>query len=118
MTKKELVKIIREVVRREIKTQLNEAIKNSKVLTAPSNKKLSIKDALLETKDTDFPTMKTFNAVDARAGFAAMQNSMTPQQQQLDLRGNPVNVENLGGGIDKALTRDYSSLVKRFNKKW
>ena len=113
MTKKELVRIIREFVKREVKTQINEAMKSSKVLSTPSKKKMSIKEALLETSDMEYPTMKTFDASDARAGFAALQNGFH-QPQQTDLSGRSVNVENLEGGLDKALTRDYSELVKRF----
>ena len=113
MTKKELVRIIREVVKREVKSQVNEAINSRKILSKPSKNKMSIKEALLETNDMEYPTMKTFNASDARAGFAALQNGLENQPQK-DIHGRPVSVENLQGGLDKALKRDYSELVKRF----
>ena len=46
----------------------------------------------------------------------SMQNGFNPSNRQTDLKGNAVDVSQLGGGLDKALTRDYSELVKRFNK--
>ena len=114
MTKKELVRLIREVVKREVKNQVNVLLteqKKEKEIT-------SIREALDQTKALeDYPTMKSFNAADARAGFAAMQSGFNPQQNvQTDLRGNPVDVNSLGGGLDKALTRDYSALVKKMKR--
>jgi len=114
MTKKELVRLIREVVKREVKNQVNVLLteqKKEKEIT-------SIREALDQTKALeDYPTMKTFNATDARAGFASMQSGFNQQQNvQTDLKGNPVDVNNLGGGLDKALTRDYSALVKKMKR--
>jgi len=117
MTKKELVRIIREVVKREVKTQVNEAMKGSKVLSARTKKNMSIQEALDQTKlFDDYPTAKTFSAKDARAGFAALQSGYNQQPTQTDLNGRPVDVNNLGGGLDQVLKRDYSELVKRFKK--
>ena len=80
------------------------------------NGSLSLNEALNQTEP--FPTMgdKTFTSADARAQFASMQNGFNPSNRQTDLKGNAVDVSQLGGGLDKALTRDYSELVKRFNK--
>ena len=115
MTKKDLVRLIREVVKREVKTQVNNVLTE---MESKKTDKMSINEALNQTAE-DFPTMKEFTSADARAGFAAMQTEFgnTPPQPQTDLHGKPVNVESLGGGLDKALTRDYSELVKRFNVK-
>ena len=111
MTKKDLIKIIREVVRREVKSEINNVLTE---MESKSNRKDSLNEAL---KNTDpYPTMRTFNAADARAGFAALQDGFNPAPQQTDIKGRPVDVNNLGNGLDKALTRDYSKLVKRFNK--
>ena len=110
MTKKELVRLIREVVKREVKNQVNV------LLTEQKQKKeiTSIKEALDQTKALeDYPTMRTFNAADARAGFAAMQNGF---QQQQDINGKPVDVKALPDTIQNALTRDYSDLVKKMKR--
>ena len=112
MTKKELVRLIREVVKREVKNQVNV------LLTEQKQKKeiTSIKEALDQTKALeDYPTMRTFNAADARAGFAAMQNGFQQTQQQ-DINGRPVDVNALPDTIQNALTRDYSELVKKMKR--
>ena len=110
MTKKELVRLIREVVKREVKNQVNVLLteqKKEKEIT-------SIREALDQTKALeDYPTMRTFNAADARAGFAAMQNGF---QQQQDINGKPVDVKALPDTIQNALTRDYSDLVKKMKR--
>ena len=112
MTKKELVRLIREVVKREVKNQVNVLLteqKQQKEIT-------SIKEALDQTKALeDYPTMRTFNAADARAGFAAMQNGFQQTQQQ-DINGRPVDVNALPDTIQNALTRDYSELVKKMKR--
>ena len=36
--------------------------------------------------------------------------------QQTDINNRPVDTENLDPVLNKALNRDYSELVKRFNK--
>ena len=111
MTKKDLVRLIREVVKREVKTQVNNVLTE---MENTASSKMSINEAIQKTEP--FPTMKTFTSGDARAQFAAMQQGAlhTDNKPQTDLSGRPVDVENLGGGLDKALTRDYSELVKRF----
>jgi hypothetical protein len=112
MTKKELVRLIREVVKREVKTQVNNVLTE---METASPQKLTINEAIKQTEA--FPTMgnKTFTAADARAGFAALQGGVDTTQQT-DLNGKPVDVSQLGGGLDKALTRDYSNLVQKMNK--
>ncbi len=111
MTKKELVRLIREVVKREVKNQVNVLLTEQK----QENERTSIREALDQTKALeDYPTMRTFNATDARAGFAAMQGG--PQQQQQDINGRPVDVNALPDTIQNALTRDYSSLVKKMKR--
>ena len=112
MKKKELVRLIREVVKREVKNQVNVLLteqKQQKEIT-------SIKEALDQTKALeDYPTMRTFNAADARAGFAAMQNGFQQTQQQ-DINGRPVDGNALPDTIQNALTRDYSELVKKMKR--
>ena len=111
MTKKDLVKIIREVVKREVKNQIDNILTE---METKKTSKMSINEAIDNTEA--YPTMKTFNAADARAGFAAMQTGFNQTPQQTDLKGNPVDVKSLGGGLDKVLTRDYSELVKKMSK--
>lgn len=111
MTKKDLVKIIREVVRREVKNQIDNVLTE---METKNGSKMSINEAIEQTEA--FPTMKTFTSADARSQFAALQDNHPSNNIQTDLKGKPVDVQSLGGGLDKALTRDYSQLVKRFNK--
>ncbi len=113
MTKKDLVRLIREVVKREVKTQVNNVLTE---MESKKTDKMSINEALNQTAE-DFPTMKEFTSADARAGFAAMQTEMgNPVQQQTDLSGKPVDVQKLDPSLNKALTRDYSKLVKKMVK--
>ena len=118
MTKKELVRIIREVVKREIKTVLSEGYGKQPV-AKKSTKKLSknplINEALNATNE--FETMGTFSQKDAvgglRSKFMELQGgeeniNMTPPEMQHKVEA--------GSNLDKALTRDYSELVKRFKK--
>ena len=112
MTKKDLVKIIREVVKREVKSQVNI------VLTEMENNstgKLSINEAIKQTS-TDYPTLKEFTSADARAGFAAMQTGHGAAGPQTDLSGKVVDVATLDPSLQKALTKDYSQLVKKMVK--
>ena len=112
MTKKELVRLIREVVKREVKNQVNVLLTEKK----HEKERLTIKEALDQTKALeDYPTMKTFNAADARAGFAAMQGGIQQQQQQ-DINGRPVDVNALPDELQNALTRDYSALIKKMKR--
>lgn len=119
MTKKDLVRIIREVVRKEVgkvvKAELNEAMNLlEQKKSVPS--KMSLSEAVQQTKEQntsedEWPSMGTFNS-NMRAQFAAMNGS--PMQQMTDINNRPVNTEKLDPTLSKALTRDYSELVKRF----
>ena len=129
MTKKELVKLIREVVKIEIKSQvkreLNEAMNvmekqvsktKSKKVTKNYTNNPMLNEVLNDTsigEFEDYPTMGNFKS-DMRSQFMAMQGNVSPATQMTDINNRPVDVSNLGDGLDKALTRDYSELVKRF----
>ena len=131
MTKKELVRLIREVVKLEIKNQvkreLNEAMnimehkaaqQKTKSVTKNYTNNAMLNEVLNETsvgEFDDYPTMENFKS-DMRSQFMAMQGNVSPATQMTDINNRPVNVNNLGNGLDKALTRDYSELVKRFKK--
>lgn len=112
MTKKDLVKIIREVVRSEvkkvIKSELNEAMRS---LEQQKTKKLSLTEALAQTKqEQDNEEWPSIDANTLRAKFSGMQHKAPIVMT--DINNRPVN--NLAPNLEKALTRDYSDLVKRF----
>ena len=63
--------------------------------------------------------MKEFTSEDARAGFAAMQTGFGTQQTPSAFEGHSgrvVSAEKIDPSVTKAITRDYSELVKRFKK--
>jgi hypothetical protein len=113
MKAKKLAQVIRQIVREEVQKQVKLVMKENKVQEKQS---LTLTEALQQTEQESYPTMKTFNATDARAGFAAMQTGMNQPPIQQDLNGRPVNTESLPEDVQQALTRDYSELVKRFKK--
>ena len=123
MTKKELVKIIREVVKREVKNVLNEQFSAQQPIKKKQTKKTYSKNPILNEvlKETsDYETVATMNSSDVsgfRSKFMSMQGGMNGPVQHTDVHGKPVDVNQLGGGLDKVLTRDYSALVKTFDKK-
>jgi len=109
MTKKELVKIIREVVKREIKSVLTE--QNVEV-TQP--KKQYTKSTMLNEVLNNTAANEEWPTIDAntlRAKFAGMQDGPTPMT---DINNRPVDTSKLDPSLSKALTRDYSELVKKF----
>ena len=114
MTKKELVRIIREVVKREIKNVLTE----NKSIQPKPKKKYSSTPSLNEVlNDTaqNYNDESAWPSVDAnslRAQFRNMQDN--PMPIQTDINNRPVDTSKLDPSINKALTRDYSELVKRF----
>jgi len=128
MNKKDLIKIIREVVKREIKSvvkqELNEVLsemeqgrvvhKSKKASTKKTNfaKNPTLNNILNETANTsDFGDWPEIDANSLRAKFAGMQDGAAPQT---DINNRPVDTSNLEPSLGKALTRDYSELVKRF----
>ena len=121
MTKKELVRLIREVVKREIKsavqTELNEALtimenKNSQKQKYTSNTTLNEVLNQTSTDDHFAPEMADFKS-NMRSQFMSMQGA-SPATQMTDVNNVPVNPNTLDPSLSKALNRDYSELVKRF----
>ena len=113
MTKKDLVRLIREVVKKEIKTavqsELNEAMNTLENKKSIPNK-ISLAEAVNMTREEEaYPSMGNFTS-NMRAQFASM-NGATPQT---DLNNRPVDTSKLPEELSSALTRDYSELVKRF----
>lgn len=117
MTKQDLIKIIREVVKREVKSIINEEI--NQALTILENKQnkqtnMSLTEAINQTKRAnEFAPYPEISASDLRARFAGMQgNSITPKMT--DINNRPVDTSKLEPTLANALTRNYSELVKRF----
>jgi DNA topoisomerase VI subunit B len=132
MTKKDLVRIIREVVKREIKSvvqsEINEALnilENKQSQKQPSQidkemtpytKNAMLNEVLNETvgfgkgiaKDNEWNEIPQ-QAI--RDRFASVQGGAAPMT---DINNRPVNTNNLDPTLNKALNRDYSELVKRF----
>ena len=122
MTKKDLVKIIREVVKREMKSVVKQQI--NEVLTEMENSNSKVKEKKEFTSNTTLNSIlnetansntdeawPTIGAESLRAKFMGMQDNAIPQT---DINNRPVNTSNLDPTLSKALTRDYSELVKRF----
>ena len=132
--KNKLSKVIREIVQQEVEKQLVEIFGNKNKNNAQDaqnemmesygatqtnyTKNSSLNAALNETANEDYKTVKSFDSGDARAGFASMQDMMgggKPTVQQMvprDMQGRDIDP-----AVGKALTRDYSELVKAMSKK-
>ena len=109
-------KIVREEVQKEFKNLITE--QNNKQQLKSSDK-LSLTEALSQTETEAYPTMKTFDGTDARAGFASLQDGFSGTQQPTAFEGHNGQViptEKVDASVTKAMTRDYSDLVKKFNK--
>ena len=115
MKVKELARVIRKIVREEVQKEVKSILTEQQLNSNPSanKEKLTLTEALQQTESEEYPTMQTFNASDARAGFAAMQGGINRPPVHTDLNGRAVKDQ---PELEKALTRDYSDLVKRFKK--
>jgi len=116
MKKKDLIRLIREVVKSEVKkvvqSELNEAM-NTLEQGNTNGGKLSLTEVMDQTeKEQKWPSMGNFKS-DMRAQFAAM-NGGPQAVTHTDTNNRPVNLEGLDPSLSQALTRDYSDLVKRF----
>jgi len=120
MKAKQLAQVIRKIVREEVQKEVRNVLteQNQKV-NIEEKKSLTLTEALQDTKQESYPTMKEFTSADARAGFAAMQNGFNTSQNSTAFEGHNgqvVSAQQVDPSINKALTRDYSDLVKRFKK--
>lgn len=119
MTKKDLVRIIREVVKLEIKSAVKKEI--NEVLTGMENKNKQIVEEKTYSRNTtlnevlndtaQFDSYPEISQQDVRNRFAAMQGGAVPTT---DINNMPVDTSKLDPTLNKALNRDYSELVKRF----
>lgn len=140
MKKKELVEIIakvtraevRKLIKTEVKKQLTEVLSKKKkvkkftnlAMEAQSERLLeremvkpanSLEEALniTEQEQEDWNTVGNFTSADAmRNQFHAMQQPNANPIPMQDVNGQPLNPEKVTPDVMKALTRDYSSLMK------
>jgi len=118
MTKKDLVRIIREVVKREIKSvvksEINEALNILESKKSQMPQKEYTENAMLNEVLNDTAAEESWPEIsqqDLRNRFAAMQGGAAPMT---DINNRPVDTSKLDPTLNKALNRDYSELVKRF----
>lgn len=111
MKKKELVEIIRLVVKSEVKKAVKSALTEAK---KQPETPISLNEALSQTQDNgDWKSMGTFDSKDARATFAAMQGGGVNPGMNTLLANPTVQKDE---SLEKAFTRDYSQLVKAMTK--
>lgn len=115
MTRKDLVRIIREVIKYEVRSIVKKELNEAKIVPSiKKTNKLSLTEALQQTKnnnsDEEWPTMGNFKS-GMRSQFAAIngQNTITT-----DIKNRPIDTRKLDPSLNKALNRDYRELVKRF----
>ena len=109
-------KIVREEVQKEVRNVLVEQKNKNKV---KGGKKITLSEALSQTEQESYETVKNFSSTDARAGFASLQDGFNTSQQSMGFEGHNgqvVPTEKVDASVTKAMTRDYSDLVKRFKK--
>ena len=120
MTKKDLVRVIREVVKREVKSavksEINEILNemessNRKTITPQTySNNATLNEVLNDTaQDEAWPEISQNQL---RQRFAMMQGAAP----MTDINNRPVDTSKLDPTLNKALNRDYSELVKRFKK--
>ena len=115
MKAKQLAQVIRKIVREEVRKEVKSVLTEQKAVE--SKQHLSLNEALSETESEAYPTMKEFTATDARAGFAALQDNFNQKPAAFEgHNGRLVNANSIDDSVTKAMTRDYSELVKRFKK--
>ena len=115
MKAKQLAQVIRKIVREEVQKEVRNVLTEQKKKET-SKERMTLSEALTQTEAEGYPTMKTFNAVDARAGFAAMQGNMQQPNVLEGHNGQVIPTNKVDASVTKAMTRDYSELVKRFKK--
>lgn len=115
MTKKDLIKIIREVVKREmkdvVKSEINEALTILEHKKSVEPKKQYAKSTMLNEVLNETEGWPEISQRDVQNRFGAQGSVPTT-----DINNRPVNTSKLDPALNKALTRDYTDLVKRFKK--
>ena len=140
MKKSDLVRVIREVVKREVRSALKEELGNrqpiKEKITRKKKEKITqtfsdnplLNEVMQETATDTWTSMgnREFNSTDAlagRAGLASMMGMESPDQvfgqkptvsQMLPDDRKHVQIK---PELEQALTRDYSQLMKAIDKK-
>lgn len=137
MKKSELVKIIREAVKDELKScipaLLNEYLgkqtNNTKINTLQEDvdlvemSKKKVKKARENINQKTFCKNPTLNKIlNETVGGIPQEGSRvtdgaTHNKKMTDLNGNEVNIDQLPNHVSSALTRDYSKLLKKVDEK-
>jgi len=117
MKAKKLAQVIRQIVREEVQKEVRNVLTEQRAKDNSNVDSISLNEALSQTESESWPTMNTFNAEDARAGFASLQGDAYNTPNVLTgHNGQVVPASKVDASVSKALTRDYSDLVKRFKK--
>ena len=130
MKAKQLAQVIRKLVKEEVQKAVQEEVRSilgenntqKQLVDTPNTvsytKHTSLNEALNATEAEEYQTVKSFNAGDARAGFASLQNNIggTEPTAFTGHNGQVIPASKLDDSLTKSLTRDYSELVKRFKK--
>lgn len=114
MKKSELKELIREVVREEVQKFLAESQKPTQVKES-TEAWPTMNAKPMNTTDILANMRANFNA--ANGGNPNVGPVPTPLQTTQDVNGRPVSSDLLDPSLQKALSRDYTSLVKTLNKK-
>ena len=138
MTKRQLVEIIAKVTRAEVKKLIKSEVKkqltehfqvnkvesqamerhSEKLIEELSNEPKTLQEVLAQTAQAqdEWKTAGNFTSADAmRSDFANMQPGFNQPANPIptkDVNGMPLNPNNVSPDVMKALTRDYSSLMK------
>ena len=117
MTKKQLVEVIRKVVKIEVNKAVKSIINENKQPGKIKSGKTSLQEVLAQTAEQDdWQSLGEFNSVDARSRFASVQGGLSNNVAgaQSNLLNEPAVQKD--ESLQKAFTRDYSELVKAMKK--
>ena len=129
MKKSELINIIRNAVREELKHSLpkivNEIISNSNTTKQTDDDPVDLVSEVLKTNRSNNVKQKTFTknkllnqVLNETIGGIPQEGSKVGDNQNFtDLNGQQVDIENLPDHVSNALTRDYSKLMGAVNEK-
>ena len=126
MKKSELISIIRNAVREELKTTLPELLSEIKTQNKTTSMSVEKTEAKIKkTKQSDSGKLYSRNeklneALRATVGGIPQEGqlvSSTDTSTQTDFNGNKLSLNELPESISNALTRDYSELLTAIDKK-
>ena len=130
MKKRELVEIIRKVVKVEIDRQVKRQVKlqvenlmkemvqpQSNNLTENTNEWATLGNKVHTSTDSQALGNLRQNFMNMNAGAFPGMPSRPTQPPLVDINNRPVNPDHLQPDLQKALTRDYRDLVRAMDKK-